>query len=262
MFYEQLYETWAPSVGIWTPWVKPVLFAQMQKQPMGHAPLGDWRQFDLTWVPRPGDAAVIVVDLPGTESVLMGLALAERGFRPVPLYNCCTGPLPVLDVRGVVDALAEGGEVLRSLALPFDAPPAFLLDSRRDKGDVAPAPGKFDNRWITLPQDFPSATLLQSRGYRQAVVVQHRQYPQDDLAHVLRRWQEGGIAIGQVDPSAGGARTTGLRVQTIKVDRPSSFRAMWYAFMVTMGLRRSSAGGFGGVIPVPSEGGSYHGGFG
>ena len=42
------------------------------------------------------------------------------------------------------------------------APPAFLLDSDRMKAP-APDPGRFDNRWLVFPQDFPSAAFLRSR---------------------------------------------------------------------------------------------------
>ena len=35
---------------------------------------------------------VLIADLPGEDAVHLGLALASRGYRPVPLFNACTGP--------------------------------------------------------------------------------------------------------------------------------------------------------------------------
>ncbi|HEX2678714.1 MAG TPA: hypothetical protein VHM19_18805, partial [Polyangiales bacterium] len=37
--------------------------------------------------------------------------------------------------------------------------------------------------------------------------------------------------------------------------RPGWFGAIFARALVLSGLRRSSAGGFGGIVPVPSEGG-------
>ena len=47
---------------------------------------------DLSWAPPPAEKAAFVLDLPGAEGVLNGIALAVLGYRPVPLYNAI--PLP------------------------------------------------------------------------------------------------------------------------------------------------------------------------
>jgi hypothetical protein len=259
MYYQQLYELWAPPGGLWTPWVKPVLFAQLQSNPAEHKFPGDWRQRPIGWAPSPADRTAIIIDLPGADSVLTALALADKGYRPVPLFNCCLGPSPVLNLTPVVDALNLGNEVLSKLAIPYHAPPAFVIDSRRSKGDTEPTPGKFDNRWVVLPQDFPSARFMLSHGVQQAVVAHHRVgQPETDLAHVLRRWQEAGINILRVNPMRD------ERPAPLQVARPSHFREMWYTFLATVGLRRNAAGGFGSAIPIPSSSDStgYRGGFG
>ena len=71
---------------------------------------------------------------------------------------------------------------------------------------------------------------------------------QTDLAHTLRRWQEGGISIliKSLD-TAGDPRP-------INVGRPSGFRLLFYNFLATLGLKRSPFGGFGGRLPMPSAG--------
>jgi hypothetical protein len=114
--------------------------------------------------------------------------------------------------------------------------------------DVKPSPGKFDNRWLTFPQDFPSANLLIARGISTVIVIQPKTgQPAEDLAHVLRRWQDAGISIQT-------AASESTAAEPIEVKRPARFRRLWYGVLALMGLMSNSAGGFGGVIPHPSSG--------
>jgi hypothetical protein len=217
----------------------------------------------------------VVLDLAGVRSVAAAVYLARAGYRPVPLFNAAPGPLgpfsapprgplnlgvpspppvpfynTVIHMLPLVEALCTATEVLAGIALAPDAPPAFLLDSIRLTGERAPREEMFDNRWMVFPQDFPSAAFLLDHGIRQAVLVQeNKSEPQDDLAHVLLRWQKAGIEIlsHRLDQ---GAPPVPLTVRT-----PSWFRAAWYRALAIVGLRRSSAGGFGSYIPETSSGG-------
>jgi hypothetical protein len=74
----------------------------------------------------------------------------------MPLFNGTSGPAAVIDVGRLTRALAAGAPAIRGYRLPPDAPPAFLLDSRRNEPATPPAPGAYDNRWVVLAQDFPS----------------------------------------------------------------------------------------------------------
>lgn len=253
-----IYEVWAPASDAWSPWVKPVLFAEIDQAMATSIP--------DQWSEEPGlrcdvgarrDTA-IVVDLPGTQSLLAGFALARDGYRPVPLYNTTSGRrermLPEKCVLGDVSTLVQMlsrplPEYVRDTVIG-DHPPAFLLDSRRLKGERGPAPGMYDNRWLVFPQDFPSAAFLKSRGITQAVVIQEGSgQPAEDLAHVLLRWKEGGIALFVQEAAA-----THTLIP-LDVRRPSGFRSVIYRVILLMGLRRNSAGGFGSVIPIPGSGG-------
>jgi hypothetical protein len=109
----------------------------------------------------------------------------------------------------------------------------------------------FDNRWTVFPQDFPSARFLLERGIKRVVLVHANAnaQPQEDLAHVLLRWQEAGLEIfgkTQADKE--------LPVK-ITVTRPSRFRFVWYRALVLLGFRRSSVGGFGAFLAQSSGGG-------
>ena len=246
------YEIWAPRGSSWTEWAKPVVFASVPglstEAPVFPSPL------DAPGLPEAREHAAVIVDLPGAESVTVGLALAKRGFRPVPLFNGTHGPSPVVDILGLVDALGAGSQVLRGITIGRDAPPAFLIDARRKGTTGPPAEGSYDNRWVILPQDLPSATLLRSRGIREVtLIVSEMTAPAEDLAHVLRRWQEEGLRLRLVDLTAGKIE------ENLTVTAPRFFRRLWYAALATMGLHRSDVGGFGSPVPSESHRAGYFG---
>ena len=248
MTNEELFDIWAPADVAWSVWVKPVLFAQRTIARDDMSSPDEWLNMDPTWAPGAHDRTALVVDLPGRQSLLAGLALAARGYRPVPLYNACSGVSAVVPMEPILDLLARGATYLAGLYLPDDSPPAFLLDADRLRGSGPPIPGRFDNRWLVFPQDFPSANFLRSHATRSALLVQTQaDQPQSDLAHVLLRWQQGGLPLQVV------AAAPGAVAQPLKVRRPRLFRWMWHRALASLGLRRNSAGGFGAIVPVPSS---------
>jgi hypothetical protein len=253
----QLFEVWAPEESVWSRWAKPALFAAspaafpaetaipMPVMPVHSTepPLYDRGQLD--------PLTVFVVDMPGEKPVEIGMALARTGYRPVPLFNTAYHQLAIVPVYPILKRLRDGADELQGLAIPPDAPPAFLLDARRLEPGVPPQPGKFDNRWAVFPQDFPSANFLLANNIRRVVVLQEDRLhgtPRIDLAHVLLRWQEAGVEIYVQDPDGG------MPPRLVQVEKPSAFRSLFYRALTLAGLRRSSAGGFGSVIPIPSSG--------
>lgn len=266
----QLFETWAPPDSVWSRWAKPALFAETAADPAASPMMPGVMPGSPELPPPPASpreetrlrvledsATGFVLDLPGAQSVELGLALARAGYRPVPLFNTADHPAAVVNVRPVLDQLKAGAEEVSRLPARPGAPPAFLLDSGRGTG--LPGPGKFDNRWIVFPQDFPSATFLLAQGVRRVVLLQPKtpaDQPQEDLAHVLRRWQEAGVEIYLQDPSVDEPP------RPLTVQRPSSFRSLAYRAFALFGLKRNSAGGFGSIIPVVSAGGGGGSGFG
>jgi hypothetical protein len=157
------------------------------------------------------------------------------------------GPKVAIDMSSITRLLVRGAENASLNALSQQAPPAFLLDSRRRGIDVTCGPGDFDNRSISLPTDFPSANVLLAARIRDVIVIQELGgAPQQDLAHTLRRWQEAGINI--LTSAPGGAP------QLVVVSKPPRFRHMWYEFLARLGLRKNPIGGFGGFLPLPSAG--------
>src|SRR5262245_33063741 len=260
---DELWEIWAPPRSIWSAWAKPVLIAQLKDEfaidsytpkgdLRGSRPMPIWESLDVSALPRSNERTAIVVDVEGTLALSYGLALAKRGFQPVPLFNVCAGPMAIVPVDDLQAALVAAGPDLAAIMVPDAAPPAFLLDANRQKDSSPAQPGQFDNRWMTFPQDFPSGHLLRSREIDSAVIVQDSaDQPREDLAHVLLRWQESGIRIALQDTRIASPP------QAITVARPRGYRALWYRALAMLGLRRNSAGGFGVVIPQPSDGGGF-----
>jgi hypothetical protein len=205
----------------------------------------------------------LVLDLPGAEGVFTSVALAARGYRPVPLYNAIPMPnaellvdllnstnLAAVNVLPILCALRHCSEPLAQLKLPSDAPPVFLLDSNRRGDGRKINPGEFDNRSISFTSDFPSANFLAAHGIERVLLIQKdRDEPQTDLSHSLRRWQEGGLKLQR-------ARTDHpLLPECFEIARPSWYGTMFQRALAVMGFRRSSYGGFGAWIPDSSAGG-------
>lgn len=267
---EEAFELWAPHGAPWSAWTKPVLFAHFPAvidPSFGSEPP---RRVAVWERPVTGNE-LLVVDLPGTLSLALAERLVAAGIRPVPLFNAIPArpeqliagsgyqPRELVDIDPIVEALANATLRLRHAlaSLPAEAPPAFLLDSRRSLG-VPPRPGDFDNRSLSLPTDFPSAELLQSRGITSVLLVLEEDdskalggQPRSDLSHTLLRWQEAGLTIlgCQIDDS--GCVFPG---EVVHVRRPPWFRALWYGVLATFGLKRNPMGGFGGKLPLPSSG--------
>lgn len=246
----ELYKLWSPDDSIWSNWVKPVLFAEAA--PITIFPPVDWRSANVAWAPGVEAATAIVLDLEEAFSVWTGVALAARGYRPVPLYNGASGPSAIVEVGRIAGALQAVAPDLAPMPIAPNAPPVFLLDANRSGGSAFVGPGRFDNRWVVFPQDFPSANFLLANGIRAIVLGQVTStMPRSDLAHVLLRWQEAGIQILSCDVRGQ------LKPEPIHVTRPSNFRSLWYRALVLAGLRRNSAGGFGAIVPEPSQSGGY-----
>ena len=254
MTKEEAFAIWAPPGAAWSLWVKPVLFAHL---PHAFEPIErELAQIDLDWAPPADGNTALVIDLPGRQGVQVAVLLASVGYRPIALYNAAPGPRaapmggqPTVDVWPILDAIGGLTPLLARQQLPYAALPAFMLDANRRQALGPITPGRFDNRSISFPTDFPSANLLLSRGIQQALLVQlHGNQPEADLAHTLHRWQDAGIEIRVKQWELPGPALP------CRVGRPSLYRHLWYRLGVVLRLRRNPLGGFGGMLPEASSG--------
>lgn len=190
------------------------------------------------------------------------MAAASQGYRPVLLWNAVPAPYGTRathDLWPAIYALADQTPALAALRLPLDAPAAFILDRDRQTGNgFGPEPGVFDNRSVSLVTDFPSAVFLKGAGVERAVLLQEASsWIQEDLQHTLLRWQEAGIRIelAVVQAALNPGATPLADVHEVRIQRPAWYRHIWQRALAAVGLRRHVLGGFGGLIPIPGQGG-------
>lgn len=249
----ELFNKWSGDHP-WSDWAKPTLFAQAGTMSVGRSFAGKEElvqragQFldasaARTLSPSSGTRqAAVVVDCPGDMAVAIGALLSQRGFVPVPLFNgVMSSQSPLVDNAAIVSAL----DLLSDRIRPAGSlqSPAFLLDSQRLDG--VPTPGRYDNRWIVFPQDFPSGGRLIAEGIRDCFIIAQPQRVQDDLSHVLKRWQDAGIDMYEV----WGDRRTPVTIAT-----PPWYRNVFYRVAALTGMRPNSYGAFGALIPIATAG--------
>lgn len=249
---EEVYGQWAGEGAVWSPWVKPVLFSEMAESVLGLEPASMEAPQDVEWpwLPRTGTGFALVLDLPGVRAVPLSVALARRGYRPVPLFN----GVPrlgdsVVPSEPIARLLVSLGEDVERAGLPLDAAPAFVLDAGRMAGGRVPRPGEFDNRWMVFAQDLPSASFLLEHGIHRVLLVQEGSAIAEDVTHVLRAYRKGGIDL--LVKSLADAEDP----EVIVLPAGSWLRTVFFRALVLARLHRSSAGGFGDVIPTSSRSG-------
>ncbi len=194
MTVKDIYKIWAPAGKKWVDWVRPVPFVEMNS----YSKMYNYSDFiipSICYVEEYCTDTAIIVDLAGTESVKEGLALAKKGFRPIPIFN---GTVEQKGARATVDnqsagiSLALGATELVKTPIKEDALPAFLTDRnrlQRYKMDVS----LFDNSWDVYPQDLPSAEYLINNGIRKVIVVGTS--VAKDLKKILYNYQKKKIEI-------------------------------------------------------------------
>lgn len=247
-----IYRAWAPDESPWSAWVKPVPFATLGwliPHDGSTSPVGPVRTVQVPL--QPGQAALI--DLPGAESVEVGLRLAQlAGVRPVPIFASCTPEPPwhlqMVDTMAIQRALVRGAAALDSLSAPHLAPPVFLVDcARSGEGRFIDGLRYFDNRSALFPSDFPSGEKLLELGVKSCVVVRDTENPiGDDLRYALLPWRKAGIAV----------TVSSLSGECTDFPWPPSgmLARLWNRLLIAVAFRRNSNDGYGRFVPESSGG--------
>ena len=247
-----IYSAWAPADSPWSPWVKAAVFAQIPTELEIIRPLPP-PDVSVNLAAEPTRA--IVVDLSGPQAVSTGLALAARGYRPVPLFNSCP-PSPedatricgsAVDAWAILEALVTETTSLEAITLPDAAPPVFLLDAHRSAPGTVVVPRMFDNRSAVFAADFPSTNFLRRQGITRALLIHDPATPiGDDLRHALRHWVADGMPVDTVN-SAGEPFDVAWPKGGFWGEIAERFRALFT-------LRRNPQGGFGRFVSEASGG--------
>jgi len=151
-------------------------------------------------------ATVVLVDLPGPESVAFAAALAGR-FEPLFTYDNWPHPVGVVPAHLTLAAVAYYQPVFRQLARQrkLPAPPMFVLDNQR----LAPYKDErtqFDNRYVAR---MPSAEQLRKLGIQHVLYVTPGVTPGgknaprelDDLNEDFLAWRAAGLDVKLVAAS-------------------------------------------------------------
>ena len=170
MSSRRIEDVWLGSDHPWRTWVKRPLFASLPIDEVETATeevpyrsdTSRWSGEGVAWLAA--QRAAIVIDLPGPRAIETALALGRHGFRPVLSINASSQPEEVVDMQPILALLAEGARFASPFPADAAAPPAFILDSRRDGEDSRrqPLPGAFDNRWTLFAGDLPTAEQLRA----------------------------------------------------------------------------------------------------
>lgn len=194
---KDLYKIYAPSSTKWIEWVRPVSFVAINTY--NREPISNWNNRKIMFVEKYEKNTAIFIDLPGKESIELGISLAHIGYRPIPLFNGTNGQLgakAINDTRLIESSLINGGEILKNIKIEKDANPAFLLDSRRTNR-YRTSESIFDNSWDLYGQDIPSVEYFKQNSIEKIIVVGNE--VQKDLKKIFLKFQDANIDIYLTD---------------------------------------------------------------
>ena len=188
---KEIYKTYAPNGAKWIEWVRPVPFVAIDTY--NRKPIVDWLDRKAMFLKQYQKDTAIFIDLPGKESIELGIDLAYMGYRPIPVFNGTDeqqGSKAINNTYLIESCLINGSEKLKNIQLKNDANPTFLLDSYRTNR-YRSKESIFDNSWDLYKQDIPSAEYFKQNGITKIIVVGDT--IQRDLKKIFIKFQEKGI---------------------------------------------------------------------
>ena len=190
---KEIYKIYAPNGAKWIDWVRPVSFVAIDTY--NRKPIVDWLDRKAMFLKKYQQDTAIFIDLPGKESIELGIGLAHMGYRPIPVFNGTDeqqGSQATTNTYLIESCLINGSQKLKNIKLKNDANPVFLLDSYRTNRYRAKE-SIFDNSWDLYKQDIPSAEYFKQNGINKIIVV--GEVIQPDLKKIFLKFQEKGIEI-------------------------------------------------------------------
>jgi len=220
MTNREAFEIWTSGESKWVSWVRPVPFVMSDNDKMNNNDLDQecekcFASYDIPevfYIEEQKKDIAIFVDRCGYCGVNEGLSLAKLGWRPIPLYNGTNEQplaMALVDNHGIRSTLLWGAEVLKTISLKDDDPPAFLLDSNRMhryKMKVS----VFDNSWDLYAQDIPSPEYFISSGIDKIIIVGEKIHK--DLRTIFYGFQKKGIRFFFTDGFK--------KPETVRIRRP------------------------------------------
>ena len=190
---KEIYKIYAPNGAKWIDWVRPVPFVAIDTY--NRKPIANFLDRKAMFLKKYQQDTAIFIDLPGKESIELGIGLAHMGYRPIPVFNGTDeqqGSQATTNTYLIESYLMNGSQKLKNIELKNDANPVFLLDSHRTNRYRAKE-SIFDNSWDLYKQDIPSAEYFKQNGINKIIVV--GEVIQPDLKKIFLKFQEKGIEI-------------------------------------------------------------------
>ena len=190
---KEIYKIYAPNGAKWIDWVRPVPFVAIDTY--NRKTIANFLDREAMFLKKYQQDTAIFIDLPGKESIELGIGLAHIGYRPIPVFNGTDeqqGSQATTNTYLIESYLINGSQKLKNIELKNDANPTFLLDSHRTNRYRAKE-SIFDNSWDLYKQDIPSAEYFKQNGITKIIVV--GETIQRDLKKIFLKFQEKGIDI-------------------------------------------------------------------
>lgn len=190
---KEIYKIYAPNGAKWIDWVRPVPFVAIDTY--NRKPIANFLDRKAMFLKKYQQDTAIFIDLPGKESIELGIGLAHIGYRPIPVFNGTDeqqSSQATTNTYLIESYLINGSQKLKNIELKNDANPVFLLDSHRTNRYRAKE-SIFDNSWDLYKQDIPSAEYFKQNGITKIIVV--GETIQRDLKKIFLKFQEKGIDI-------------------------------------------------------------------
>jgi hypothetical protein len=249
----------------WLPYHCPTLFASIDRlhilpkevilSPAYHAtrPPRSWQ-----WI---GPRTMVILDLPGSAVIEVAVVLMnEAGVQVISTFDhwpTCTLTRTVdvaIDTAPIVNTMSTLGPTVHGIrgTLARDAPPVWMCDSRRlGPPGASPSPGTFDNRYYIDDSILPGLNTIKRAGIDHVVYFSPSlgDAPSPDLRPFLIEAIKDGFRVEHV-----ALREADTWVTPRPLETPVETKIPLHSF------KRTDLGGFGQLIPEPSEGGSYSSG--
>ncbi len=194
---KDIYKIYAPDNTKWTQWVRPVAFVAIDTY--DRKPAFNFIERKILFLDQYEKDTAIFIDLLGSESIELGISLANIGYRPIPLFNGTdeqVGSQATTDSYLVESSLINGSMKLKNILLSNDANPVFLLDSSRTNR-YRVSESMFDNSWDLYKQDIPTSKYFKDNGIYKIIIVGNN--VQRDLRKIFFDFQNDGIEIYLTD---------------------------------------------------------------
>lgn len=189
-----IYKVWAPVNVIWSNWVRPVSFIELDI-PKSRSEFIDYEIPSVNYLKEIEDNTAIILDESGIDSIKEGIALSLLGYRPIPIFNGTNpnyGVVSTTDNDLIEPLLLWGALELVNIKLDNDALPVFLLDKNRlNRYKINKS--IFDNSWDVFPQDLPTYKFFLEHNINKILIKSDKL--NKDLEKVLYKYYKNGIKI-------------------------------------------------------------------